>query len=71
MTTLGYAALAILLLLFSVCSHLCLYKLGYADGKDKGFEKGVELGRKDADNWWINAEQEVDQARVKIWREGK
>ena len=69
MTTLGYAALALLVLLYSVASHLWLYKLGYGKGKDKGFEKGVELGRKDADNWWINAEQEVDQARVKIWRE--
>jgi hypothetical protein len=26
-------------------------------------------GHREADNWWVRAESEIDQARVKIWRE--
>jgi hypothetical protein len=28
-------------------------------------------GHREADNWWVRAESEIDQARVKIWREEK
>lgn len=33
--------------------------------------KGYEKGRKDADTaaWWIEAEQEVNRERQKIWKE--
>jgi hypothetical protein len=57
MTVVGWIALPVGVLLFSVWSHLELYKRGYAKG------------RKDADNWWIGAEAGVDKTREKIWRE--
>lgn len=65
MTTLGYIAFVIVLLLYSVWSHCELYKYGY----QKGHERGLHEGRKAADDWWINQESEVDRERVKIWRE--
>ena len=57
MTTLGYIALPLVLLLFSVWSHTELYKCGY------------RKGREDADKWWIGAEEQADQERQKIWKE--
>ena len=41
------------------------YKAGFRDGAEKGFESG----RKSEENWWLNADAEVDRERVKIWRE--
>jgi hypothetical protein len=35
----------------------------------RGVRDGYKLGRGDADNWWLRAEQDVDQARKIIWRE--
>lgn len=57
MTTLGYIGLVLVLLIIFVWSHCELYKHGY------------QKGREDAHNWWLEAEQEVDRERVKIWRE--
>jgi hypothetical protein len=57
MTTLGYTAFFLALLIFSVWTHTELYQRGYAKG------------RKDADNWWIGTEKDADEARVRIWRE--
>jgi hypothetical protein len=72
--TLFYAFVALGLVLYLIWSHIYLYRRGRADGCAEAkydYELGRKHGRLDADNWWINAEQEVDQARVKIWREGK
>lgn len=46
---------------------LCLWfhKRGFKRGRDDGYK----LGRVDADNWWLDVEQQVDQARQKMWRE--
>ena len=30
---------------------------------------GYRAGRRDADNWWISADKEVDETRQQIWRE--
>ena len=57
MSTLGYIALPLVLLIFSVWSHTELYKYGY------------RKGREDADKWWIDEDEEVDVERQKIWRE--
>lgn len=35
----------------------------------RGFARGYEVGRREADNWWIAADQQADQARQSIWRE--
>jgi hypothetical protein len=44
----------------------CLFGLFcYKLGSDYGY-KG---GRIEANNWWIRAEEQTDQARKKIWRE--
>ena len=50
-------------LLLAVRSSAC--KAGHREG----YKSGYTQGRKDADNWWVGVESEVDQARVKIWRE--
>jgi hypothetical protein len=57
MTTLGYIAFALVLLLFFAWSLAEVYKVGYRNGHAK------------ADNWWIGAESEVDQTRQKVWRD--
>lgn len=46
---------------------LCL--LFHKRGYKRGWDAGYKLGRVDADNWWLDAEQSVDQARQKMWRE--
>jgi hypothetical protein len=53
------AGIAGVVLLFGYLawSHLEFYKRGYAKG------------REDAEKWWIGLEEEVDQERVKIWRD--
>jgi hypothetical protein len=34
-----------------------------ARGHEAGYDKGYEAGRKDADNWWMGIEKEVEQAQ--------
>ncbi len=41
----------------------------YKAGERIGYGKGYDEGRVVADNWWMRAESEADEARVKIWRE--
>ena len=42
--------------------------------RDRGYKAGVsdgyEQGRKDADNWWIGIEAEIDQSRQALWKKG-
>jgi hypothetical protein len=38
-------------------------------GYTRGLQQGYKMGRKDADDWWIATESEIDQARKKSWRE--
>jgi hypothetical protein len=43
--------------------------IGYRRGRKDGDQVGYERGRVDADNWWLDVEQQIDQARQRIWRE--
>ena len=42
--------------------------------RDRGYKSGIsdgyEQGRKDADDWWIGTESEIDQARRELWKKG-
>lgn len=38
-------------------------------GFGRGREKGFKLGRIHADNWWLEAERQIDDERKKIWME--
>lgn len=40
------------------------YKAGYEAGKLEGHKEG----KHEEASWWFNAESEVDQERVKLWR---
>jgi hypothetical protein len=42
------------------------YKRGVKFGSDAGYKAGYLLGKRDADNWWIGAESEVNQERRKL-----
>jgi len=66
---LGVAALLGLSALVNLVCREVLYKRGFRDGRVEGFDAGYRVGRIDADNWWLDAEQQVDRARQKIWRE--
>jgi hypothetical protein len=44
-------------------------KVGYRAGKQDGYDSGYEQGRLVADNWWIRADDQVEETREKIWRE--
>lgn len=46
------------------------WKRGYGEGFDKGLKDGFEAGKVHADNFWIHAEQDVDQVRQKMRKEG-
>ena len=54
---------------FVVVLCMAFRDIGYESGYEKGHEQGYNDGRKEADNWWISAEWEVDEARKQIWRE--
>jgi len=65
-------ALCILAAIGLLCSFSCGW--GWLKGYQKGWSEGREeaadnCAKLEADNWWINAELQVDQERVKIWRE--
>lgn len=61
------SSVAVLMLVGFACVRVLQW--AYKEGRKKGFEEGRERGRREGDNWWIRAESEVDEARVKIWRE--
>lgn len=42
---------------------------GYWIGAKDGWKQGRDEGRKQSDNWWIGAEQQVEEVRKEIWRE--
>lgn len=46
-----------------------MYWFGYVDGKQRGYKKGKQDAEQAELNWWTKAESEVDEERVKIWRE--
>jgi hypothetical protein len=62
---LGFLALLLLSVLVSLVCQNVIYKRGFEAGRSEGYR----LGRVDADNWWLDVEQSVDQARQRIWRE--
>ena len=70
---LGVSASLGLCMLALVAFHNWAYKAGVkageAKGEVKGYGAGFAQGKKAGDDWWIQAESEVDAARVKIWRE--
>jgi hypothetical protein len=68
-TILGAVSLSVAIAIFLVATHLSFHRWGYRKGQRDSFEAGYLAGRKDIDNWWMKAEAEVDEVRVKIWRE--
>ena len=46
------------------------YQRGFEEGHQKGLKEGFEAGKMNADNFWIHAEQDVDQVRQKMRKEG-
>ena len=46
------------------------FRRGYHYGQQDGYDTGLKDGKVSADNWWIRAEEQTDQERVKIWKEG-
>ena len=56
----GQLAVFVFLLLYF---HHLGEKIGYKRGRDEGYN----LGRIDADNWWMEIELQAEQARRKIW----
>ena len=44
---------------------------GYKCGREEGFEAGFEAGRAHADQWWCEAEREIEQEREKIRGKGR
>lgn len=65
---LGIAELA-----WIVAACLSFHNRGYRRGHQAGFEKGFEAGKLRGElcenDWWLEAEKDVDQARQQIWRE--
>ena len=64
------------LFLFVVCALLILavvscasHHRGYKTGHEHGYGKGFDFGHREADNWWVRAEDGVTAEREKIWRE--
>jgi len=57
------------LMLFEVLVCLWFHERGYQRGKKAGRDEGYAVGRIDADNWWLDVEQQVDRVQQKIWRE--
>lgn len=55
--------LLVVILMF-LCEHL-----GYRGGMKRGKIEGYRQGRIDAELWWTYTEQQVDQARQKLWKE--
>jgi hypothetical protein len=45
------------------------YRNGLKSGQEEAYRAGYEAGKTSADNWWIEAEQQVSEARQKIWME--
>ena len=66
---LGVVASSLAILMVSGVALVAFHNWAYKAGIKKGYAKGYELGRREADNWWVRAESEIDQARAKIWRE--
>jgi len=64
-----FVAIAVVLFLCGLLLDLG-YRLGRQDGYDQGVRDGFKEGQVDKDqSWWDRAEAEIDEARVKIWRE--
>ncbi|HEY1800056.1 MAG TPA: hypothetical protein VGG46_03895 [Terriglobales bacterium] len=61
MTILGYIFFWILVLICEVF-WLCWFR-------DLGYKAGYEAGRREADDWWTEAEDAVDETRKQVWRE--
>jgi hypothetical protein len=62
--------LSVLALLIVARKWSCyLYDEGHRDGNFKGYRAGFDAGRKSADGWWLEIEQQVGIEREKIWRE--
>jgi hypothetical protein len=61
---------AALLSLVEVIFIEIAWKRGRKYGWKAGYEEGLKDGKIDADNWWIRAEEQTDEARMKMWKEG-
>jgi hypothetical protein len=61
---------AALLSLLEVTFIEIAWSRGRQQGWKDGYEEGLKDGRIHADNWWIRAEEQTDEARMKMWKEG-
>lgn len=51
----------------AVC--LLFHNRGYKRGKAQGYQDGFEAGRIRSEEWWTDAELDVQKAREEIWKE--
>ena len=65
MKPLGYLFVAIVVLVYSVWSHLAMYRKGYRDGRRD--EEKQRL--KNQERYFAEMEHQVGTEREKIWRE--
>jgi hypothetical protein len=63
------AATCIGLLIALILIAIAFHERGYRRGSKASYQNGYEFGRRDADNWWIAVEAQVDEARRQIWKE--
>ena len=45
---------------------LTFHNRGYKRGREEGFEAGFEAGRAHADQWWCEADRQIEQEREKM-----
>lgn len=67
---LGYFALD---LSFAALCAVIFYRIGYNRGwrdSNRSADDAYQSGKKDADDWWIHAEAEVDRTRAEMWKKG-
>lgn len=70
---LGFVCLGIAEIAFVTASCLWFqrrgFRKGFAQGHEAGFGQGHDCGRINAEQWWMQAEIEVQKEREAIWME--
>ena len=47
------------------------YERGHRVGKAQGYQDGFTAGKLRSEEWWADAELDVQKAREEIWKEGE